>query len=169
DISDTSDIENLDVKKNSDSCNCNDDNKLEGRIDNDNINNNNDNSNLSDISDTSDKQNLQNLNGNSFSNITKNIFDNKKSVSDISDVSDSILDQSIQEISYDNPLISKSDLIGYNYDPKIINAIYRFEGTDRWGCNQCTMRGDKWFMMKHPCKYSTVKEKKTKNSKKGRT
>jgi hypothetical protein len=119
----------------------------------------NDSSSLSDISDTSDKQNLQNSTIiQDF--LTKNNFYNKKSISDISDVSDSILDQNIQEIPYDNPLITESDLAGYNYDPKIINAIYRFEGTDRWGCNHCPLRGDKWFMMKHPCKYSTVKKKK---------
>jgi hypothetical protein len=55
-----------------------------------------------------------------------------------------------------NPLISESDLLlandNYDYDPNIINNIYRFEGTDRWFCNNCTIKGDKWFMMKHPCK-----------------
>ena len=149
DISDTSDTENLDIKKNSDSYSCNDDNnKIENKIDT--TANNYNNLSLSDISDTTDKQNLKNSEK-PYSNITKNIFNNKKSVSDISDISDSIIDQKTTEIVYDNPLIAESDLIGYNYDPKIINAIYRFEGTDRWGCNHCTMKGDKWFMMKHPC------------------
>lgn len=150
DISDISDTENLDIKKNSDSYSCNDDNnKIENRIDT--TDNNYNNLSLSDISYTSDKQNLQNSNEKPYSNIKKMYCNNKKSVSDVSDISDSILDQKTTEIVYDNPLIAESDLIGYNYDPKIINAIYRFEGTDRWVCNHCTMRGDKWFMMKHPC------------------
>jgi len=67
--------------------------------------------------------------------------------------------QNNTEIVYDNPLITESDLAGYNYDPKIINAIYRFEGTDRWGCKHCTMRGDKWFMMKHICKHNKKSNK----------
>jgi hypothetical protein len=54
-----------------------------------------------------------------------------------------------------NPLISESDLlldINYDYDPEIINNIDRFTGTDRWFCKKCSMRDDKWFMMKHHCK-----------------
>jgi hypothetical protein len=56
---------------------------------------------------------------------------------------------------FTNPLISESDLLSdedYDYDPEIINNITRNHGSDRWFCNNCTMRGDKWFMMKHPCK-----------------
>ena len=55
---------------------------------------------------------------------------------------------------FTNHLISESDLLieDYEYDPEIINNIDRFEGSDRWFCNHCTMRDDKWFMMKHPCK-----------------
>ena len=53
---------------------------------------------------------------------------------------------------FNNPLISVSDLhTGYDYDPKIINNVYRFEGKDHWFCKNCAMKGDKWFMMKHPC------------------
>jgi hypothetical protein len=52
---------------------------------------------------------------------------------------------------FNNPLISESDLTTGTYDPKIINSICRFEGTDRWFCRNCNMKGDKWFMMKHPC------------------
>ena len=56
---------------------------------------------------------------------------------------------------FTNPLISESDLLlandNYDYDPKIINNIYRFEGNDHWFCKNCAMKGDKWFMMKHPC------------------
>ena len=54
---------------------------------------------------------------------------------------------------FNNPLISESDLLleDYPYDPKIINNIYRFEGNDHWFCKSCAMKGDKWFMMKHPC------------------
>ncbi|HEX2406319.1 MAG TPA: hypothetical protein VHJ38_03835, partial [Nitrososphaeraceae archaeon] len=57
---------------------------------------------------------------------------------------------SIEE--FNNPLISVSDLdIGYDYQPEIISNIDRFEGTDRWFCKNCNIKGDKWFMMKHPC------------------
>ena len=54
---------------------------------------------------------------------------------------------------FTNPLISESDLLleDYPYDPKIINNIYRFEGNDHWFCKNCNIKGDKWFMMKHPC------------------
>ena len=54
---------------------------------------------------------------------------------------------------FTNPLISESDLLleDYPYNPKIINNIYRFEGNDHWFCKNCAMKGDKWFMMKHPC------------------
>ena len=55
---------------------------------------------------------------------------------------------------FTNPLISESDLaIGGPYDPEVINNINRVHpNSDSWFCNHCTMRGDKWFMMKHPCK-----------------
>ena len=54
-------------------------------------------------------------------------------------------------LKFNNPLISVSDLdIGYDYQPEIINNIDRFR-TDRWFCRNCTFKGDKWFMMKHPC------------------
>ena len=53
---------------------------------------------------------------------------------------------------FSNPLISKDDFEpGYNYNSEIINNIYRFEGKDHWFCKNCAMKGDKWFMMKHPC------------------
>jgi hypothetical protein len=53
---------------------------------------------------------------------------------------------------YTHPLISESDLsVGGPFDLDIINTIDRFEGRDRWFCNNCTAQGDKWFMMKHPC------------------
>ena len=60
----------------------------------------------------------------------------------------------IQSELFRNPLISESDLaIGGPYDPEVINNINRVHpNSDRWFCNNCTMRGDKWFMMKHHCK-----------------
>ena len=59
-----------------------------------------------------------------------------------------------------NSLISESDLLlddNYDYDPEIINNIDRFTGTDRWFCKKCSMRDDKWFMMKHPCTNNSKK------------
>ena len=57
----------------------------------------------------------------------------------------------LKQGEFNNPLISESDLTTSTYDPKIINSMHRFEGTDRWFCKNCAMKGDKWFMMKHPC------------------
>ena len=46
-----------------------------------------------------------------------------------------------------NPLISESDLLlakdNYDFDPNIINNIDRFEGTERWFCKNCNIKGDK--------------------------
>jgi hypothetical protein len=54
---------------------------------------------------------------------------------------------------FNNPLISEADLLTGNYDPEVINNIDRVHpNSDHWFCNNCTMRGDKWFMMKHHCK-----------------
>ena len=54
---------------------------------------------------------------------------------------------------FTNPLISESDLLTGNYDPDIINNIDRVHpNSDRWFCHNCTLRDDKWGMMKHPCK-----------------
>ena len=61
---------------------------------------------------------------------------------------------------FTNPLISESDLLleNYPYNPTIINNIYRFEGNDYWFCKNCFMKGDKWFMMKHPCNNNNNKK-----------
>lgn len=72
----------------------------------------------------------------------------------------------IREGLYHNKHISIDDLLldpyGYDYDPEIINninapVIYVEElgrkcRSDWWYCYNCSWRGDKWFMMKHPCK-----------------
>ena len=64
---------------------------------------------------------------------------------------------------FTNPLISESDLsIGGPYDPEIINNINRVHpNSDRWFCYNCTLRDDKWGMMRHLCKHN----KKTKKEK----
>ena len=57
---------------------------------------------------------------------------------------------------FTNPLISESDLTSqdYDYDHEIINNITRNHGSDRWYCmfKKCKVTGDKWLLMKHPCK-----------------
>ena len=64
----------------------------------------------------------------------------------------------VKQEEFNNPLISESDLTtGYVYQPEIINNINKFEGTDRWFCKNCAMKGDKWFMVKHPCKNNNHK------------
>jgi hypothetical protein len=71
--------------------------------------------------------------------------------------------QQHSKILFNNPLIVESDLSigGYNYDPEIINNIDRFDGSDQWFCNNCSIKGDKWFMMKHIC-YNTKRRKNKK-------
>jgi hypothetical protein len=59
---------------------------------------------------------------------------------------------------FNNLLISESDLqdpCGYQYDPEIINNIGRFGNSDIWYCkkNDCKVRGDKWHLMRHNCRY----------------
>ena len=34
----------------------------------------------------------------------------------------------------------------------ITKTIYRLGHSDTWACELCKLRGDKWFMRKHPCK-----------------
>jgi hypothetical protein len=57
---------------------------------------------------------------------------------------------------FTNHLISESDLTSqdYDYDPEIINNITRNHGSDRRYCmfKKCKVTGDKWLLMKHPCK-----------------
>ena len=62
---------------------------------------------------------------------------------------------------FTNPLIAESDLTleDYDYDPEIINNIGRFEWSDRWFCNNCTLKDDKWGMMKHPCSKNDINNK----------
>ncbi|HSF51355.1 MAG TPA: hypothetical protein VLA74_11390, partial [Nitrososphaeraceae archaeon] len=61
---------------------------------------------------------------------------------------------------FTNPLISKSDLATGNYDPEIINNIDRVHpNSDRWFCHNCTLRDDKWGMMKHPCSKNDINNK----------
>ncbi len=67
----------------------------------------------------------------------------------------------VSYVSYNNPLISESDLkdpTGYEYDPEIINNIHRFGNSDRWFCDNCTLRDNKFGMMRHPCKHNNKLE-----------
>jgi hypothetical protein len=66
---------------------------------------------------------------------------------------------------FNNPLISEEDLQdpnGFQYDPEIINNIDRFGNSDTWYCKKtkCSIRGDKWILMKHDCKYRNINENK---------
>lgn len=36
--------------------------------------------------------------------------------------------------------------------------LFRFGNTDNWGCRCCKDRGDKWYMLKHPCKGTSNKD-----------
>ena len=65
-------------------------------------------------------------------------------------------------MSYNNPLISEEDLKdpnGFQYDPEAINNIDRFGNSDTWYCkkNKCSVRCDRWHLMRHECKYRNIK------------
>jgi hypothetical protein len=68
----------------------------------------------------------------------------------------------IQTGLFTNPLISESDLSTGSYKSEVINNIDRVHpNSDRWCCYNCTLRDDKWGMMRHLCKHN----KKTKKEK----
>lgn len=46
-----------------------------------------------------------------------------------------------------------------NEDDSTANKnIFRFGSTDNWGCKCCKDRGDKWHMLKHPCRGTSSKD-----------
>ena len=46
-----------------------------------------------------------------------------------------------------------SDTINYNIPNNLTDNLYRaYERGDTWGCNNCTDKGDKWYMLTHNCK-----------------
>jgi hypothetical protein len=72
------------------------------------------------------------------------------------------MESKIQAGLFTNSLISVSDLLTGNYDPEIINNIDRVHpNSDRWFCYNCTLRDDKWGMMKHLCKHNKKRKKET--------
>jgi hypothetical protein len=74
------------------------------------------------------------------------------------------MESKIQAGLFTNSLISISDLLTGNYDPEIINNIDRIHpNSDRWFCYNCTLRDDKWGMMRHLCKHNKRHVKKEKN------
>jgi hypothetical protein len=110
---------------------------------------------LSDVSDVNVSVDKNNNNAFHHSDTKNNNIIDKKARSDTSDTSYSIiLDQ-----RFNNPLIIASDLSKGTYDPQVINSIYRIKETDLWLCKNCKMRGDKWFMMKHPCQGNKNKKR----------
>ena len=61
---------------------------------------------------------------------------------------------------FTNPDISAKDLLleeDYNYEPDIINNIFRPDKWGDWFCKNCTEKDDKWGMMKHDCKNNNNK------------
>ena len=45
-----------------------------------------------------------------------------------------------------------------NGNPNIENIHRKYPSSDIWGCNLCKLTGDKWFMLKHPCKNNNNKK-----------
>ncbi len=75
--------------------------------------------------------------------------------------------QSNNKKLFNNPLISESNLSTGNYNPQVINNIDRVHpNSDRWFCNNCTFRDDKWGMMKHLCKHNKRKRNEKKEESK---
>ena len=55
--------------------------------------------------------------------------------------------------AYDSYSIVESSSSTINdIDAEIIipDTIYRLGRSDRWACNNCNVKGDKWFMLTHP-------------------
>jgi hypothetical protein len=53
-----------------------------------------------------------------------------------------------------NPL----EHVNYNKNDSMPENLYRlYEKSDRWGRNNCTLKGDKWFMLQHKCKMNNTK------------
>jgi hypothetical protein len=48
-------------------------------------------------------------------------------------------------------------------EQRIPNSIYRIGHSDMWACNNCNVKGDKWFMLTHPeyCKGGSNSSKQT--------
>lgn len=153
DVSDVSEVQNLTIEKNNEfeqsgkqlnnfiSDNINTDSNLDNDRDQSHIGSNK----QGELNDTTT---LSEGKSQSLTSIQKNFSINKNQTSDRSDTSD----RKLIDKEYNNSLITVADLATGSYDPQIIHNIDRFKGTDRWFCNNCTMRGDKWFMMKHPCR-----------------
>lgn len=114
-------------------------------------------SSLSDATDPSDVYPSidKNKNNTSHPSVTKNNIYDERSRSDTSDRSDRI---SINQ-EFNNHLITSSDLSTGTFDPQIINSIYRIGETDLWLCKNCKIKGDKWYMMKHPCQGNKNKKR----------
>lgn len=49
-----------------------------------------------------------------------------------------------------HPYDNNSETINFIEENK--NNIFRIGRTDRWGCKECKVTGDKWFMQGHQCK-----------------
>jgi hypothetical protein len=44
-----------------------------------------------------------------------------------------------------------------NPSPEYDNTIFRkYPGSDIWACRNCNLKGDNWFMQKHPCKEKKI-------------
>ena len=94
-------------------------------------------------------------------NEDQNIEEFRNSATPLSDAF-TVLTPSHSIEEFNNPLISEDDFeVGYNYYPEIINNIDRYEHSDHWYCKNkdCKLKGDKWFMMKHPCNKNNINTK----------
>jgi hypothetical protein len=45
-------------------------------------------------------------------------------------------------------------------EQQLPDSIYRLGHSDRWACNSCKLRDDKWGMMKHYCRAGQLKQNK---------
>ena len=55
-------------------------------------------------------------------------------------------DRSVAAVSCSN------DIQDSDNSPAIAQNIYRLGHSDIWGCNNCKLRGDKWYMRQHLCR-----------------
>jgi hypothetical protein len=61
------------------------------------------------------------------------------------DIKNQETSQEMKDKEVPNPIVEPSQ-------PSQPSHIYRIGETDRFGCNNCKLKGDKWFMQEHSCK-----------------
>ena len=80
-------------------------------------------------------------------------FENNGDGSDLENIDQNRFQNLVADDTGDkNDTLSLSNGVIHEQQSVITKAIYRLGHSDTWACELCKLRGDKWFMRKHPCK-----------------